>query len=306
VSLRRAIFAVALAAACPAMADDDTASVVFASWNLRHFRLEPVPEGDGQAGVPAKSPASIEAIVRTLAAVGPDILGLCEIGSHRDLEHLQEGLARAGVSLPHGTLVEAEDPHRRLALLSRFPLREIDHETTATLIADGVPRRVQRGFLDCTVEVRPHFSLRVLGAHLKSRRIVPDFDQEEVRRAESHLLRRRVENVLGGAPSTQMLVFGDFNDTKNSPVVRGLLGRQGAKDALTLLSLADEVGDQWTYHWAETDEYSRIDFVMVSNSLRPLVDLRASRVHRVAGWREASDHRPLVVSLKIPPSASSP
>lgn len=296
-NLRCAIIAAALALALPASAADD---IVFVSWNLRNYRLQPAAAEGGRAEIPAKPAASREAVVRTLVALSPDILGLCEIGSPDDLQHLQRRLQASGLSLPHSTLVAGEDPHRHLALLSRFPLRRIEHETRATFTAGGAPRRVQRGFLDCVADVNPAFQLRLLGAHLKSRRVEPDFDQEEVRRAESRILRRRVEAILAGDPGTPLLVFGDFNDTKNSPVVRGLLGRRGAKNALTLLPLSDKVGDQWTYYWSETDEYSRIDFVMVNASLRPCINPRASGVHRDARWRVASDHRPLVVTLDPP------
>lgn len=299
-NLRRAILAAALALALPAVAAEDNGNVVFASWNLRNYRLQPLTTEEGKTSIPAKPASSIEAVVRTLTSISPDILGLCELGSQKDLRHLQRSLQRAGLSLPHSTLVEGDDQHRHLALLSRHPLRRIDHETLVRFQSGGIKRRIQRGFLDCVVDVQPHFQLRILGAHFKSRRITPDFDQEEARRAESHLLRQRVERILGEQPAAPLLVFGDFNDTKNSPIIRGLLGRRGAKNSLTLLSLSDKVGDQWTYHWAETDEYSRIDYVMVSNSLRPHLNLRASRVHRAADWRTASDHRPLVITLNVP------
>ncbi|MBE2180928.1 MAG: endonuclease/exonuclease/phosphatase family protein [Chthoniobacterales bacterium] len=301
-NLRRAILAAALAFALPAMASDGNGRVVFTSWNLRNYRLQPLVAEGGQPAIPAKPASSIEAVVQTLVSISPDILGLCEVGSPRDLKHLQRSLQRAGLSLPHSTLVEGEDQHRRIALLSRFPLRQISHETLGTFRTGDVPHRVQRGFLDCVADVRPHFQLRILGAHLKSRRIVPDFDQAEVRRAESHLLRKRMEKILGEYADSPLLAFGDFNDTKNSPVIRGLLGRRGTRDAMNLVPLSDKLGDQWTYHWAEADEYSRIDFVMVSNSLRPHIDTRASRVHRSPDWRIASDHRPLVVTLNIPPN----
>lgn len=303
--LRCAILAAALALVPPAVFADDGGTIVFVSWNVRNYRLQPAAAEGGRTAIPAKPEASREAVVRTLVSLSPDILGLCEIGSAEDLRQLQGRLKRAGLSLPHGTLVPGEDPHRHLALLSRFPLRAIHHDTHSAFEVGGVPRRVQRGFLDCVVEVNPLFHLRLLGAHLKSRRPEPGFDHEEVRGAESRLLRRKVEQILSDDPRSPLLVFGDFNDTKNSPVVRGLLGRRGAKNALTLLPLSDKVGDQWTYCWSETDEYSRIDFVMVSAGLRPRIQSRASGVHRDDDWRRASDHRPLVVTL-IPPTPPVP
>ena len=297
----RAILAAALVFHSLAQAGRAEASreVVFAAWNVRNYLLQPVRNTAGRVTTPAKSPESVAAVVRTLREIQPDIVGLCEIGSRRDLADLQRRLRSAGLSLPYRTWVDGPDRERHLALLSRFPL-EAQHDTRTEFLLDGLPRRVQRGILDCTVRVRPDFRLRVLGVHLKSPRVVPEFDATVFRRAESLVLRRRVETILAGAPETPLLVFGDFNDTKNSPVVKGVLGRAGSKNSLATLPLADRQGDQWTYRWDESDEYSRIDFVMVSRALRPLVRRAGTRLHRDKNWFDASDHRSLVVCFRIP------
>jgi endonuclease/exonuclease/phosphatase family metal-dependent hydrolase len=305
VSVPRAILAAALA--CLLVPHHGAAEtpdrVVFAAWNVRNYLLRPVENDAGRTLTPAKSPASIAAVVATLRELSPDILGLCEIGTRRDLADLQSRLKKAGLHLPHKTWVDGPDQHRHLALLSRFPL-EVQHDTRTTFRIGGLPHRVQRGILDCTVKVNPDFRLRVLGVHLKSPRVVPEFDQAEFRRAESLILRRRVEDILDRAPGTPLLVFGDFNDSKNSPVVKGVLGRAGTPASLTALPLADRQGDQWTYRWEESDEYTRVDFVMVSEGLRPLVRRRGTRLHRDQDWYLASDHRPMVVNLRVPASTA--
>jgi len=294
----RAILAAALA--CLFVPHSGCAGdIVFAAWNVRNYMLRPVKDERGRTLTPAKKPESIGAVIATLRAIKPDILGLCEMGSRRDLKDLQTRLRAAGVDLPHATWVDGADKDRHLALLSRFPLTEVDHQTRTAFLLAGQKRPVQRGFLDCVIAVSPGASLRILGAHLKSRRIVPEFDQAEFRRNESLLLRKHVENILTADPRTPLLLFGDFNDTKNSAVVRGILGRAGSKTALTLLPLSDRQGDQWTYRWEESDEYSRVDFIMVSETLRPMVRRRGTRVYREPRWFEASDHRPLVVSLRM-------
>lgn len=306
---RLAILAAACTAFAPAVgitAQPKDDKIVFVAWNLQNFTLEARKDADGRATAPAKPEKSIERIVGTLAGLGPDIVGLCEIGSRRDLAELQSRLKRAGADLPHAVWVEAADKERHLALLSRFPIPAEEHETEAAFLLGGIRQRVQRGFLDCTIAVAPGFHLRVLGAHLKSRRVVPDFDQADFRRHESLLLRQRIERILDTDPDTRLLVFGDMNDTKDSATVRGLLGRRGGATSLTMLALTDDVGDHWTYHWEETDEYSRVDYVMVSRALRPLVQKKGSRVHRSRGWQEASDHRPLVVILRVPGQESRP
>lgn len=299
----RAIVAAALALLLlsPLRAERPAEKIVFAGWNVRNYLLDPSREGPRPT--PAKTAESIAAVVETLRAIGPDIVGLCEIGTKRDLADLQRRLKKAGLALPHGTWVDGPDKQRHLALLSRFPLK-VKHDTRSRFRLGGLSHRVQRGILDCEIEVRPDFRLRVLGVHLKSPRVVPEFDQAEFRRAESIILRRRVEDILSAASDTPLLVFGDFNDTKNSPVVKGVLGRAGTTTALTALSLADRQGDQWTYRWEESDEYTRVDYVMVSETLRPLVMRRGTRLHRDKNWYLASDHRPMVVTLRLPASSA--
>ncbi len=297
----RAIIAAALLALLAAPGQGNEASperLVFAAWNVRNYLLAPVRKGT--LLTPPKSIESITAVLATLGTIAPDILGLCEIGTRKDLADLQRRLKAAGLDLPHSTWVDGPDKQRHLALLSRFPLADVRHDTRSEFRLGALPRRMQRGILDCTVQVRPGFALRLLGVHLKSPRVVPDFDQAEFRRAESLVLRRHVESILESAPETRLLVFGDFNDRKNSPVVAGVLGRAGARTSLTALPLADRLGDQWTYRWKESDEYTRVDYVMVSENLRPLVLRSGTRLHRAKNWFEASDHRPLVVNLRLP------
>ena len=297
----RAILAAALA--CFLVPHDAAAKannrVVFAAWNVRNYMLRPVKNDEGRTITPAKSPESLAAVVSTLQKIRPDIIGLCEIGTRSDLADLQKRLRQAGINLPHKTWVDGPDRERHLALLSRFPLR-VQHDTRTTFRIDGISQRVRRGILDVTAQVRPDFPMRILGVHLKSNRVVPEYDQAAFRRTESLILRGHVEQILGNEPDTPLLVFGDFNDTKNSPVVKGVAGRAGTPQSLAILPLADRLGDQWTYRWDESDEYSRIDYVMVSQPLRRLVLRGGTRLHRDKNWFEASDHRPMIVTLRLP------
>ena len=297
----RAILAAALACLLVPhhAAAESPDKVVFAAWNVRNYMLRPVKSDNGRTLTPAKSPESLAAVVETLRRIRPDIVGLCEIGSRNDLADLQRRLQRAGIWLPHKTWVDGPDRERHLALLSRFPL-EVQHDTQTTFPLDGISRRVRRGILDVAVQIRPDFPLRILGVHLKSARVVPEYDHAAFRRAESLVLRNRIESILDKEPAPPLLVFGDFNDTKNSPVVKGVAGRAGTRKSLTVLPLADRLGDQWTYRRDETDEYSRIDYIMVNQTLRRLVLRRGTGLHRDTNWFEASDHRPMILTLRLP------
>ena len=82
----RAIIAAALLALLPSAAHCGKASsehIVFAAWNIRNYLL--TPSRDGTALTPPKPAESVAAVVSTLRTIAPDILGLCEIGTRKDL-----------------------------------------------------------------------------------------------------------------------------------------------------------------------------------------------------------------------------
>ncbi|MEX1111719.1 MAG: endonuclease/exonuclease/phosphatase family protein [Chthoniobacterales bacterium] len=302
-SAPRAILAAALGCLLvpPGNAAEAPGRMIFAAWNLRNYLLRPVLNAEGRTTTPAKSAESIAAVVETLRKIRPDIIGLNEIGTRKDLADLQQRLQKAGLILPHTAWVSGPDRERHVALLSRFPLK-VQHDTRTTFQLGGLSQRVRRGILDVTVQARADFPLRILGVHLKSSRVVPQYDQAAFRRAESLILRERVEKIFESTPEAPLLVFGDFNDTKNSPVVKGVAGRPGTRRSLAILPLADRLGDQWTYRWEESDEYSRIDYVMVNQPLRRLVQRGGTGLHRDKNWFAASDHRPMIVTIRLPES----
>ena len=103
----RAIIAASLLALLPAPAHCGKISaehIVFAACNVRNYLL--TPSRDGTLPAPPKPAESIVAVVTTLRTISPDILGLCEIGTRKDLADLQRRLATAGLRLPHSTWVD--------------------------------------------------------------------------------------------------------------------------------------------------------------------------------------------------------
>jgi endonuclease/exonuclease/phosphatase family metal-dependent hydrolase len=262
--------------------------IVVASYNLGNYWL-------GNPGTlinePAKPEAEIAALIKVLHRIKPDIVGLIEIGDESMLADLQRRLKKAGLDYAHREWVEGADDVRHICLLSRFPIVERNSRGDVRFDLDGKTLRMNRGILDVTVEVNPSYRLRLVGAHLKSRRDVPEYDQERMRAKEAWFLREHIDEILSAGPKTNLMLFGDLNDTKNEYAVRQIIGSKGAPNYMMDLWLRDGRGERWTYYWKAADEYSRIDYLLVSPGLVKEVVLEKCGIDDSPYWNEASDHR---------------
>ena len=161
-----------------------------------------------------------------------------------------------------------------------------------------------RGILDVTVEPVSGERIRILCVHLKAKLEVAEYDQEDLRLAESQYLRRYVRDILRTDPSARLVLMGDFNDTKNEKEIWQITGKPEWPDSLTALPLADDRGEFWTEFWSYADVYSRIDYIMVSKKLETEVDSGQSGIARPSFWSEASDHCPVYLTLRKPRTTS--
>ncbi len=288
--MRRGFFAgflsVLLGAAC-AVADPFT----IAAYNVKNYLpADRWVEGQRVENAP-KPEESIKALVGIVVSVAPDILGITEMGDRTMLEDFRKRLKAAGLDYPYDEWIEAEDTSRHICLLSKFPITARNSRPDVAFDLDGRRQRMQRGILDATVEVRPGFPVRLIGAHLKSRREVPAFDQAQFRAKEAWMLRRHIDAILVNDPSTKLVLFGDLNDTKNEYPVRELIGTRGTDTHLFDIWLRDSRGDRWTHYWSAADIYSRIDYIMVSRALVPHLVLEKCGISDLPQWNLASDHR---------------
>lgn len=255
---------------------------------------------DGKYGYAPKPEAEIDALIKVIEEIKPDLLGVSEMGGKTELADFQSRLAKVGVDLPHTEWVQGADKDRHVALLSRFPIIERNSVTDIPIAINGQAEAMQRGILDATVQVNKTFPLRLVGAHFKSRRIVPEFDQAALRTLESLELRKHLDTILKNQPETKLLVYGDFNDTKNEPPIKTLLSKKSGSATLEMIDLSDEFGEKWTHYWKTADEYSRIDYMFASKALLPYLRVDKSFIPRIPNMLDASDHRPLVLKIQIP------
>ncbi|MDZ4287637.1 MAG: endonuclease/exonuclease/phosphatase family protein [Prosthecobacter sp.] len=303
---RRRTFGSAVLFACVLLScgrAEDTAPVTFCAYNLKNW-LSQKPLGAAEDAPLITKPEKEKArVLAFLQQIQPDILGVCEIGTAADLTEFQARLKAAGIDLPHTEFNHGGDPTRSLALLSRFPIvarnsqSRLDYQMGAAILP------MQRGILDATLEIAPHFQVRLVGVHLKSKRAIPEADEALMRRNEAHLLRRHLDAILTKSPQTNIVCYGDFNEHRNEPAISEIIGSRASDTYMTDILLRDAAGLVWTHFWDAADVYSRFDYFFVSRALRPHVDTRQSHIFTAADFDDASDHRPIVLTLKNVPAA---
>jgi endonuclease/exonuclease/phosphatase family metal-dependent hydrolase len=270
--------------------------IIIATYNLENYLgAEPVADGGKSRGKP-KTERAIEAVIRVVKEMNPDILGVCEMGSPERFEDFKKRLADAGLGYVDSEYVQAADPDRHLALVSRFPIVARQSQTDVPFELNGQPEKVRRGFLDVTIQVAPDYALRMVGVHLKSKLAITE-GEAVVRRHEAQQLRRHVEKILTSDPQANLVCYGDFNDTKEQPMFAEIAGIRGTPTHLLDLPAKDDLGDKWTHYWKTADLYSRIDYLFVSPALVREVVPGSARVYRSEYWSDASDHRPVFATI---------
>jgi len=271
--------------------------IVFASYNVENYlRMDRRVENKNLKDAP-KPESEIEAVVKVVTTIKPDILGLVEMGDEATLEDLQKRLKEAGVDLPHREWLQGADQNRHVCLLSRFPIVDRKSRGDIPFDLDGKTQRFNRGILDVTVEINPNYKLRLVGVHLKSRRDVEEYDEAKMRAKEAWFLRDHVNGILQADPQANLLLYGDFNDTKNNYPIKEVIGKKGTLNYMMDLWLRDTRNERWTHYWKTADEYSRIDYIMVSPAMVKEILFDKSGINDSPFWNDASDHRAIYTTI---------
>ena len=269
----------------------------FISYNLKNY-LKMDRRIDGKLSKNALKPEEeITHLIKIIASAQPAVIGICEMGDLDDFSDFKSRLAEAGLSYPHSELTFGADPARHVGLLSKFPITARNSQTTLTYRIGKRELPFQRGILDVTVSPAKGYQLRLLGIHLKSKREVAEADQSLMRRNEAELLRSHIDGIIQQNPEVNLLVFGDFNETRNELPIKVIRGRYGSPGALTDIQVSDDRGERWTYYWRYADQYSRFDFIFASKGLLPEINGEKSYIPTNSNWFQASDHRALVVKI---------
>lgn len=273
------------------------------TYNVENYLLTPT------ATRQVKSAESRAKVAESIVAGSPDIVALQEIGEVAALRELQSRLKSRGLDLPHWEHVRGWDTNIFTAVLSRYPIVRRAPHTNESFLLNGRRWHLSRGIAEVEIAVAPGYRVTLWVAHLKSRRAIGEADEREVREGEAAVLRELVEKALRTRPDENVVVCGDFNDTRDSVAIRTLLG--GREFRLYDPRPAEANGDAapaenprfeprrvtWTHYYGREDTYSRVDYLLMSRGLRREWRAEGSRVVAVPDWGKGSDHRPVVVEF---------
>ncbi|MFO1481835.1 MAG: endonuclease/exonuclease/phosphatase family protein [Verrucomicrobiaceae bacterium] len=278
--------------------------ITFCSYNLKNWLTMDRFDMQTLKTLPSapKPEVEKERVVKILVAIKPDILGVCEIGNADDLADLQKRLKAAGIDLPHTELAHGGDETRRLALLSRLPIKTRNSQTDLKYQIGTQTLPFQRGILDVTIAITPTFDLHCVGVHLKSMREIEEADQAQMRRNEARLLRKHLDSIFTQERGARILAYGDFNEHRNETAIGEIMGSPRTSDTAMLdVWLKDKNGEVWTHFWDTADTYSRLDYCFFSRVMRPHIDFNRCFIYSARDFDKASDHRPLVIKISPEP-----
>ena len=246
---------------------------------------------------PESEKAALRQVIRRLNV---DVLVLQEMGQQKFLDELQRDLKRAGSTYPYALLLSGPDVDRHVAILSKRPFVSSRAHSDLGFTYFAGKEKVKRGILEVALNTAVG-DVTLFGLHLKSRFTDrPDDPRSSVRReGEATAIRDLVLSRFPDPASSRFVILGDFNDDKSSKTLQRF-DHRGQISISQLLPIADSHGESWTHLYKKEDSFTRVDHILVSPGLLSAVRGGAGVIEDGVGVREASDHRPVKVTLSFP------
>lgn len=277
------------------------AALTVATYNVENYTVaNRMVDGVYRAAYP-KPVREKAALQQVIAGIAPDILAVEEMGPQAFLDDFRRELKQAGQDYPYTALLEAADPDRHVAVLSKVPFKEVKRHAAIPITYFGGKDIVKRGVLEVVIATTGG-DLSVFVVHLKSKYTERKDDPESAlqRALEAEAVRDLVLSRYPDPRKGRFVICGDWNDTRGTRPVRAMQKR-GDTVVGEILRAADSHGETWTHFYRREDSYSRIDYLLVSAALQPFVAGGRATIWDGAGTGEGSDHRPVFMSLRLDP-----
>ena len=128
--------------------------LTLAAYNVENYTVaDRMVDGVYRSAYP-KPEKEKAAVAKVIAGIAPDILAVEEMGTQPYLEDFQGELRAAGQNFPYLALLEAADPDRHVALLSKIPFKEVRRYTAVATTYAGKRDVVKRGVLEAIFATR--------------------------------------------------------------------------------------------------------------------------------------------------------
>lgn len=285
--------------ACCLLTNNPLWALRVASWNVRDYALVDRRLDDTFRPAYPKPEVEKAALRRVIKDIQPDVLALQEMGGDAFLQELQADLKAEGADYPFRQCLEAADKVRQVAVLSKVPFKPVClradlHYKTA----GGEAFPVLRGLLGIEV-LSEQGALTLYVLHLKSKLETKGKpNTAERRRGEALAIRDVIIKAQPPAAAPRYVIMGDFNEATRHPPVQLFL-KKGETPLAHLLPVADSRGEAWTHRYNYEDAYTRIDHILVSPALWPMVRGGKGAIADNAAVLQASDHRLIYVDLEV-------
>ena len=278
-------------------------AVLISTYNVKNLFLT----GEG----PTKPAAEVRPLLRMIDQVAAQVMVLQEVGSRETLVQLNSQLAQP---YPHLALLPGNSRRSiHIALLSRFSMRVLSHRSHRLTDAAGkilsfypdaaaaatkqpqdlvFARDLVQVEIALSGQTRP---LTLFCVHLKSRMNSgwQCLAASDMREAECRAMANMVSEYQKTWPQARYLILGDFNDLLSSEALA----------PLAALSMHDPLGEQLRRSGRNPSTYwsrrrTRIDHILVSQSVLPHVRPDSAKIHVSQMARAASDHYPVSLELE--------
>jgi len=254
---------------------------------------------------------SVENTGKFLRKLDADILALCEVESSEALRQFRKDQF-SGKGLKHDLLIAGNDPRGiDVAVCSKLPIGFIRTNGQYRTNPNDRKPLFSRDCLEVEFELANGRKLWVLQNHLLSKlRASNDVRRKKQAQGLADILAERFDLT-----NDLVIVSGDMNDEPQNAPLRPLLDVPNLTDVLEVANIP--ANDRWTYYYGREDAKNQIDFILISDALKPFVldagvdrrgiagidDLTSGAIQPLTGitnWRNAaSDHAAVWVNLNL-------
>lgn len=276
----------------------DVGSIRIASYNLRNYLVSNRMVGNQWRFAYPKPEDEKQMVRQIIREVDPDVLILQEMGAVPFLKELQGDLSLEGLDYEYAIHLEAADPDRYLAVLSKIQPKEVVKHTDLEFKYFEGRESVKRGMLEINLEWSEGHEFSLFAVHLKSRYQDNKADPLSARRRtrEAEACRNRIIERTHERGRSHYLIVGDFNDHPKSAPLRRFYVRGGLKIG-SLLPVVDHRGEVWTYYYRKAGRYEQVDGFVASSELLPYIQSGTARIADLPGAMKGSDHRMVYLDL---------